>query len=76
MTSMAALKKVEESKNLKIDLERLENHQFLIEGIEKKLSDKISKLNTKFYEFKIETEKVLNNHYEALQAILVKLQLN
>lgn len=76
MTSMAALKKVEESKDLKIDLERLEKHQFLIEGIEKKMSDKISELNTAFYKFKIETEKVLNNHYEALQSIIDKLQLN
>ena len=77
ITSTAAKKAAENmTDKYKIDIEQINKKQFLIEGIEKKLSDDIIKLHSAFNTYKKETSETLKNHCEALQLIIDKLGLN
>ena len=70
ITTSAAKKAAENmTDKYKIDIEQINKKQFLIEGIEKKLSDD-------FQKYKRETTETLKNHCEALQLIIDKLGLN
>ena len=77
ITTTAAKKASENmTDKYKIDIEQINNKQFIIEGIEKKLSDDIIKLHSAFNSFKKETTETLKNHCVALQLIIDKLGLN
>ena len=77
ITTTAAKKASENmTDKYKIDIEQINNKQFIIEGIEKKLSDDIIKLYTAFNTYKKETTETLKNHWVALQLIIDKLGLN
>ena len=78
ITTTAAAKKTVEQLPLnryKINIDDLQNNQFLVECIDKKLYDDIKELKIKFSEYKSETNLILDNHYKALQLIIDKLGL-
>ena len=77
ITTAAAKKAVEQMplNQYKINIDDLQNNQFLVECIDKKLYDDIKELKIKFSEYKSETNLILDNHYKALQLIIDKLGL-